>query len=113
MASDPQPVEHLKQNSCDLFEMCTQDVRCQMRRKLALFERAYEILGGIGQSDEPVARHRRACRHRKVGRMPGLVLITSAVIMVKPLVRTRPCSTLSMEFVRVSRYAFGANFMNH
>ena len=45
--------------------------------------------------------------------MPGLALITSGVIVVRSLVRVRPCSTLSMVFLRVSRYAFGANFMNH
>ena len=50
---------------------------------------------------------------RSVGRMPGLALITSGVMVVRSLVSVRPCSTLSMVFLRVSRYALGANFMNH
>ena len=50
---------------------------------------------------------------RSVGRIPGLAFITSGVIVERSFVSKSPCSTLLMVFLRVSRYAFGANFMNH
>ena len=50
---------------------------------------------------------------RSIGRMPGFAFITSGVIMVRSFVCKSPCFTLSIVFLRVSRYALGANFMNH
>ena len=52
--------------------MCVQKIRCQMRRELAFFERADEILAGIGKSDKPVARKRRACRHAQRWQNAGI-----------------------------------------
>ncbi len=47
---------------------------------------------------------------RSVGRMAGWVLIRSGVMVVRSSVRERPHPALSMVLLRVSRYAFGANF---
>jgi hypothetical protein len=86
-----------------------------------------EILGGsfpssrqptkfLVESASPMRRSRASGGQvdmRNVGRMPGWALITSGPMAVKSFVSLRPCSTLSIVLLRVSLYAFGANFINH
>ena len=64
----------------------------------------------------PTNRSRAMGGHRlmrSVGRIPGCSLSTTAVRLAKSSVMRRVCSTSLVVCARVSRYALGANFMNH